>query len=282
MLERLAAYLSPARLLNALAAIAPVSLDAGIAYGPSDRHRLDIYRPRAAGPHPLAVFIYGGGWEEGDRETYRFVGSALASAGIVTVIPDYRVYPEVRFPGFIEDGAAGVRWAYKNAASFGADPEQLVLIGHSAGAHIAAMLALDPQWLRAERLPNNLVRGLVGLAGPYDFHPDTPTRRIIFGLDRDRTPTQPISFARHDAPPALLVSGRGDRVVDPGNATRLARRLDDVGAWAEVKFYPHASHESLIGAFSPALRFVAPVFRDTVDFIARTATGQRAYERATA
>lgn len=282
MFERLAASLSPARLLNALAAVAPVTLDTGIAYGPSARHKLDVYRPRAAGPHPLAVFIYGGGWEEGERETYRFVGSALASAGIVTVIPDYRVYPEVRFPGFIEDGAAAVRWAHQHAVANGADPDRLVLMGHSAGAHIAAMLALDPHWLRSEGLPASLVRGLVGLAGPYDFHPDTPTRRIIFGLERDRARTQPISFARPDAPPALLVSGRGDSVVDPGNATRLARRLQDVGASAEVKFYPRPSHASLIGAFSPALRFVAPVFRDTVDFITRTATAQPAYERAPA
>jgi acetyl esterase/lipase len=282
VLERLAASLSPDRLLNALASLAPVDIEANRGYGPSPRHRLDVYRPRRAGPHPMAVFFYGGGWEEGDRAIYRFVGAALASAGVVTVIPDYRVYPEVRFPGFVEDGAAAVLWAYQHAARFGADPDRLVLIGHSAGAHIAAMLALDPQWLRAEKLPAKVVRGLVGLAGPYDFHPDTPTRRIIFGLERDRAPTQPISFARPDAPPALLVSGRGDRVVDPGNATRLAQRLRDVGATAEVKFYPHASHESLIGAFSPALRFVAPVFRDTVDFIARTATAQPAYERATA
>jgi acetyl esterase/lipase len=157
-----------------------------------------------------------------------------------------------------------------------------VLIGHSAGAHIAAMLALDPQWLRARGLSTSALRGLVGLAGPYDFHPDTPTRRIIFGLERDRARTQPISFARADAPPVLLVSGRGDRVVDPGNATRLGRRLEEQGAAAEVRFYPYASHTSLIGAFSPALRFVAPVFRDTVDFITRVTTPQPATERALA
>ena len=269
MLERLAATLSPVRLLNSIAAAAPAETLTDLAYGRAPRQRLDVYVPRSAGPHPLAMFFYGGGWEDGERGIYRFVGAALAAAGIVTMIPDYRVYPDVRFPGFVEDGASAVAWAIENAAKFGADPERLVLMGHSAGAHIAAMLALDTQWLKALGVPACMVRGLVGLAGPYDFVPDTQTRRIIFGLERDRARTQPISFARPDAPPALLVSGVNDKVVDPGNARRLAHRLTQVGACAETHFYPHPSHESLIGAFSPALRFIAPVFRHTVDFVSR-------------
>lgn len=269
----IASIFSPLSLLNGLAALAPVERSTNIAYGEGPRHKLDVYRPRDGSGHTVAMFIYGGGWEEGDRDMYRFVGAALASAGFVTVVPDYRIFPEVRFPAFIEDGARATRWAYDNAAAYGGNSERLVMIGHSAGAHIAAMLALDPQWLEATGLPRHALKALVGLAGPYDFVPDTDNRRQIFGPEAQRARTQPISFARPDAPPALFATGSHDRIVDPGNSTRLASKLNGVGADATTRLYPHASHESLIGAFSPALRFIAPVWRDTVDFVARHTAG---------
>lgn len=254
--------LSPVALLNGLAGAARVE---SFRYGPLERHTLDVYRPQGAGPHPVAVFFYGGGWEEGERGPYRFVGAALAAAGILTVIPDYRLYPEVRFDGFLEDGAAAVRWAHDHAADFGGDPDRLVLIGHSAGGHIAGMMALDAKWLKQAGLDRNAIRGWVGLAGPYDFEPDTPNRLAILGPDRNRS--QPIGFVRPDAPPAFLGAPRRDRVVDPSNATRLAKRIVAVGGKVQVQFYPRTDHASILGAFSPALRFLGPVFRDTCDFV---------------
>lgn len=264
-LKALAAKLSPVALLNGLAGSAAVAEETGIAYGSLPRHRLDVYRPRDAGPHPVAVFFYGGGWEEGERNDYRFVGTALAAAGILTIIPDYRVYPEVRFDGFMQDAARAVRWAADHAAGLEGDPGRLVLLGHSAGAHIAGMLALDTKWLDEAGVPQSDVRGWIGLAGPYDFSPDTPNRLVILGTDRFRT--QPIGFARPDAPPALLATGERDGVVDPGNATRLARRLTEVGASGEVKTYPLVDHGSILGAYAPILRFLGPVFRDSLSFI---------------
>lgn len=274
-LKTLAALLSPAALLNGLAAAAPVTATRDIAYGRHERHRLDVYRPQRTGTAPVAVFLYGGGWEEGDRGMYRFVGAALAAAGIVTVIPDYRVYPEVRFPGFLEDAAAAVLWTRGHASGLDADPGRLVLIGHSAGAHIAGMLAMDPQWLGAAGVDRTILRGWVGLAGPYDFEPDTPNRRIIFGPDRQRT--QPIGFAHPDAPPAFLGAPQRDAVVDPGNSARLGRRIAEAGGEATVRFYARVDHASILGTFSPALRLLAPVFRDTCDFI-NSVTGARPRE----
>lgn len=258
--------LSPVALLNGLAAATPVET---ARYGPLERHGFDVYRPRGSGPHAVVVFFYGGGWEEGERGMYRFVGAALAAAGVLAVIPDYRVYPAVRLQGLLEDGAAAVRWARDHAAQFGGDPQRLVLMGHSAGGHIAGMLALDASWLSRVGLDSAAVRGWIGLAGPYDFEPDTPNRRAILG--RDRQQSQPIGFPRADAPPALLGVPRHDQVVDPGNATRLARRIAEVGGRAEVRTYPRTDHASILGAFSPALRFLGPVFRDAVSFI-RTVT----------
>ena len=254
--------LSPVTLLNGFAAGAVVET---APYGEHDRHKLDIYRPRGAGPHPVLVFFYGGGWEEGDRAAYRFVGAAFAAAGVLTVIPDYRLYPEVRFPGFMKDGAKAVRWVRDNVAPFGGDPGRLVLMGHSAGAHIAGMLAMDARWLAEAAVPPGTVRGWIGLAGPYDFEPDTPNRRTIFGGDRQGT--QPIGFTQPGNPPALLGVSEHDRVVDPGNSRRLAKRIVEAGGRAEVKVYPRTDHASILGAVSPLLRFLGPVFRDSRNFI---------------
>ncbi len=269
--------LSPLTVLNGFAAGAAVEADR---YGLHERHGLDVYRPRRRGPHPVVVFFYGGGWEEGDRGAYRFVGAALASAGIVAVIPDYRLYPEVRFPGFLEDGAAAVRWAAEHANRFGGDPDRLVLMGHSAGAHIAGMLAMDGRWLDAAGVSRGAVRGWVGLAGPYDFEPDTPNRRTIFG--KDRQSTQPIGFTRQDNPPALLGISARDQVVDPGNSRRLAKRIVNAGGTAEVKVYPRTDHASILGAISPLLRFLGPVFRDSTHFIQTVTAKARQSESETA
>ena len=263
--------LSPATVLNVIALWGKYRATTGIAYAPGPRHSLDIYapEPRSAAAAPVVVFFYGGDWQEGDRATYRFVGAALAARGLVTVIPDYRVYPEVRFAGFLEDGALAVKWVHDHAAEFGGDPARLVLMGHSAGGYIAAMLAYDRQWLAAVGLdPDRDVKGLVGLAGPYDFLPlHRDTLKIIFGPEDHLAATQPINFVEPGAPPAFLASGRDDDMVDPGNVTRLARRIGEKGDAVTTKFYDGVGHRMLIGAFAAPLRSLAPVLRDTVEFV---------------
>lgn len=284
-MTKLSAALSPVAILNAVAWRPWVKETRDVAFGPGERDHLDVYAPRSRGPNlPLVVFFYGGGWEEGDRAMYRFVGNALASKGMVTVIPDYRVFPEVRFPAFLEDAARAVRFARDAAAQWGADPGRLVFAGHSAGAHIAAMLALDPQWLGAVGLDTSRdVRGIVGLSGPYDFLPlHSETLKTIFGPERSRPASQPINFARSGAPPALLTAGAGDKVVDPANTTRLAARLRQVGGTVDAHFYPRIGHAAVVGAIAPPLRFLAPVAKDITAFVARVTAPAAALAREAA
>lgn len=275
-MTQLAQLLSPVAVLNATAADPQVIESTGLAYGSGSRDGLDLYRPvDANGARPACVFFYGGGWEDGDRADYRFVGMALAGQGVTTAIPDYRLYPEVTFPAFLADAARAVRFVRDRLAADGQAP-RLVLAGHSAGAHIAAMLALEPVWLRHAGVdPVADIAGFVGLAGPYDFLPlRSSVLKSIFGPEAGRAASQPINFVTPTAPPALLATGRRDRVVEPGNTARLAERLREAGTMVEERFYPLASHETLIGAFARPLRFIAPVLRDTVGFITRV-TGTR-------
>lgn len=260
----------PLALLNGLAGRASIHRQFDIPYGSDPRQRLDVYAPHEnRAEAPVVVFFYGGGWESGDRGMYGFVGAALAAKGITTVIPDYRVYPQARFPTFIEDGAAAVRWTMENVVSDG-KRRRVVLVGHSAGAYLAAMLALNRTWLEAEGInASEAIGGFAGLAGPYDFLPVKPgVLRSIFGEDAPRT-TQPIHFVDQFAPPALLGAPVKDSVVSPGNTERLSERLRAAGVPVSVKHYAKASHISLVGAFSPLLRFIAPVRDDVVDFVFR-------------
>ena len=263
----------PTAVLNALARLEPVRVTENLAYADGPRHRLDVYAPTsgAAQGRPVVVFFYGGSWDSGERAMYRFVGAALASRGLVVVIPDYRLYPQVRFPAFVQDGARAVRWARDNAASYGGDPSRLVLMGHSAGAQIAALLAFNRHWLGAVRLdPRRDVAGLVGLAGPYDFLPLKSAKlKEIFGPKAGRGRSQPINVVTGEAPPAFLATGARDTTVEPGNSVRLAARIEAEGGAASLKVYDRADHRLILGAFSPPLRLIAPVLDDVTGFIGR-------------
>ena len=240
----------------------------GVAYGTDPRQRLDVYVPTAAGrDRPVVVFFYGGSWNSGTRDGYQFAGRALAAQGFVVVIPDYRLVPQVRFPAFVEDGAAAVRWAEAHAGEYGGDAERVVLMGHSAGAHIAAMLALDERWLGADRAA---VNGLVGLAGPYDFLPlDPGVAQAAFGAWPRPEETQPITFANAGDPPALLLAGVKDTTVKPANSTRLAAKLAAAGVSAEARLYPDVAHIGILTALSEPFRGKAPVLADTAAFVRR-------------
>jgi acetyl esterase/lipase len=248
----------------------------GLAYGGGERQRLDLYVPndiavRGEGAHaPVVVFLYGGSWQRGQRANYAFVGEALASRGFVVAIADYRVYPDVTFPAFVEDGAAAVAWMRRNARRYGGDAARLVVAGHSAGAHIAMLVALDRDYLAAAGEPD-AVAGAIGLAGPYDFLPLTSTRlKAVFGSSDTLLRTQPIRFVRADAPPLLLLHGADDTTVLPRNAERLAARVRSVGGRADVKLYTGVGHVGLIARLAAPFRDGEAVLDDIAAF-ARTA-----------
>jgi acetyl esterase/lipase len=261
---------SPLGLLNAFTpADAGGRLAAsGIAYGPEERHRLDVYLPgQDAGSAPVMVFLYGGGWNDGQRADYAFVGRAFAAQGFVTVIPDYRLVPQVRFPAFVEDGALALRWVRDHIGRYGGDTAGIALSGHSAGAHIAMMLALDRRFLARAGLPPGFVRSVSGLAGPYDFLPlDDPRSIAAFGDYSRLAETQPISFASARAPHTFLATGDEDETVRPRNSIALAAKLRAAGAAVELKTYPGIGHAGILLALNTGFRSRAPVLADIVRF----------------
>ncbi len=261
---------SPLRLINELAPVDTYRRTADLAYGPHPRQRLDVYASvQGPRPAPLVVFFYGGSWRSGSRGDYLFVGEALASRGFVVAVPDYRLYPEVRFPGFVDDCALAVAWIRAHAASYGADPGRLFVMGHSAGAYNAAMVALDGRYLARAGLEPPRIAGWMGLAGPYDFLPlESRLLRSVFGWPDTPPETQPIRFVGPAAPPTLLLTAERDGIVSPGNSARLAARLREAARPVRMITYPQLDHRTLVGALAAPLRDLAPVLDDVAAFVA--------------
>ena len=244
-----------------------------VAYGPLPRHRLDVYAPVTAAPAagwPVVVFFYGGSWTRGERADYRFVGEALAAQGVLTLVADYRLYPEARYPAFLDDSARALAWGLEHARELGGDPKRVFVMGHSAGGYNAAMLALDPRWLAATGHAPAELAGWIGLAGPYEFlplGPDSPARPVFFHPDYPLG-TQPIEHAGARAPKAFLGAPRQDKVVSPERSTlAMAKKLGELGVPVELKVYDGVSHSLLIGAFGRPLRGLAPVLPDVAAWI---------------
>ena len=267
-----AALAAPTATLNALAALRSQRQAQGLAYGALPRQRLDVYAPRSAAPpggHPVVVFFYGGSWNRGERSEYRFVGEALAARGVLTLVADYRLYPEVRYPDFLADCAQALAYGLTQASTLGGNPKKVFVMGHSAGAYNAAMLALDPSRLAATGHAPSELAGWIGLAGPYDFLPMTnlDARPVFFHPDYPPG-TQPLGLASRNAPRSFLAAPEADNLVNPvRNTEGLARRLRELGVTVELHRYPRVNHLTLVGAMAPALSLLAPVLDDVVGFI---------------
>lgn len=268
------AFTSPPRLLSyydrAAGGTAGARLVAeGVAFG-ANGQSLDVWAPAdaPAGKLPVVIFWYGGGWAKGDRASYAFAGRALAREGFLVVIPDYRKVPDVLFPAFLDDGAEAVAWVETNVTQHGGDPARVAVMGHSAGAYQAVMLALDAKRLTAAGADPGIIKAGVGLSGPYDFYPfDKPRSIAAFSQWPRPMETQPIEFARLDAPPLLLVTSEGDETVRPKNANNLGAKLRGLGAAVEVKNYGPLDHEEVVMALSVPFRSKGPVLADSVAFL---------------
>ena len=261
---------SPLTAFNTLAPRDPATrAGRDIPYGPDPLQSLDVFAPvQGARRAPVLLFFHGGGWNSGRRQDYAFVGQALASRGFVTVVAGYRLAPQVVYPGFMDDAAAATRWARDHASAFGGDADNLMVCGHSAGAYIAMMLALDPSFLRAAKVDPAQICAVAGLSGPYQFLPlDAPETRTAFGGFPDLPSTQPINHIRPGAPPAFLAHGSKDTLVWVSNTIDLGRALTTAGDVAEVKIYPGLSHADMVLALSRTFRHKAPVLDDMTAFL---------------
>ena len=262
--------------IKALNAIAPggAQRSVGVEYGDGPRQHVDIYKPAGLqGAAPVVLFFYGGSWNSGSREDYAFVGEALAGRGIVTLIADYRLYPEVRYPEFLRDNAAALAWAVDNVAEYGGDPQRIFLMGHSSGAYNAAMLALDPRWRTEVGVRDDVIKGWIGLAGAYDFLPiENPEVKPVFFHPHSPRDSQPINQVHAGAPPALLMAANDDDLVDPQrNSEGLARRLRDAGVPVQERYYSRPDHRTLVASLTWPLRWLAPTLDESVAFIHSTA-----------
>ncbi|APA69105.1 alpha/beta hydrolase [Janthinobacterium sp. 1_2014MBL_MicDiv] len=263
---------SPLTAINALSSGSASQVTRGLAYGPLPRQKLDVYAPKnAAGPVPVVVFFYGGNWTSGERADYAFVGHALASRGYLAVIADYRLYPDVHYADILQDAARAVAWAAMESSRHGGDPTRLFVMGHSAGAYNAAMVALDASLLARHGMRPQDLRGWIGLAGPYDFLPiENPTARPVFFYPDTPVSSQPIHHVTRAAPPALLIAPAPghDKLVNPQrNTGGLAGALRALHRPVTERYFDRVSHASLVATLAGPLRGLAPTLDDISAFI---------------
>jgi acetyl esterase/lipase len=253
---------------------------ADLSYGTHERHQLDVYVPDGEmRDRPVVVFWYGGAWTQGSKEQYRFVGAALAREGFVAVLPDYRLHPSVKFPAFVEDGALALRYVREHAHEWGGDPQRLYLMGHSAGAHLAAMLAFDGRYLARVGGSADWIDGLIGLSGPYALEPNSATLNAIFDAPYTPEDWQPVRYVDRAAPATLLLHGADDAVVTVRHTLRLAQALRETGVAVEERIYEGRGHADTVAALSLPARRRAPVLADVRRFIERQDFAKRSVAR---
>lgn len=263
---------SPVTVLNAVIPEQGYQRINDIVYGDAPRQKLDIYLARQPNGkrRSTVVFFYGGSWESGSKSQYKFVAEALTSAGFDVVIPDYRVYPDVRFPAFVDDGAAVVSWVKQHIADYGADSHRLFVAGHSAGAHIAALLTLDDQYLKRYDLSPEQLNGMIGLAGPYDFLPlKSNTLKTIFGPEQTHWRSQPIHFVDGSNPPMLLLVGNNDLTVWPKNSHNLAAKIRENNGNVELVEFDDYGHVAMVAKLAKPLRGDGRLLKTMSAFIRR-------------
>lgn len=247
--------------------------EATVVFAPKRDLALDVYTPRAVSDAgaPVVVFFYGGSWERGSREQYRFVGQRLATNGILAIVADYRTYPRAVFPGFMDDAAKAVAWSRDNAARWGGDPDRLFVAGHSAGAQIAALLGTDARYLQRYGMAPTELAGVIGLSGPYDFVVSKRLRRI-FGPPEQWSRAQAVNFVDGDEPAFLLVHGARDTVVESADSVELATRLRAHDVAAKLVLLPDGTHTTpLTGLYDPQR---APAVLDAILAFVRRDRGE--------
>ncbi|WP_018982587.1 alpha/beta hydrolase [Salinimonas chungwhensis] len=239
-----------------------------VAYGPEARQQLDIFVPELSSGEsvPVVIFFHGGRWSFGNKDQYEFVGTKLASMGYIAVLPNTRLYPEVKFPTFVEDAAQSVAWVQSNIGKYGGN-EQLFISGHSSGAHIGALVVADEQYLKAAGGTVSFIDGFIGLAGPYDFTPKADDLKKMFGPP-EHFPEMVVShYIDGDEPPFALLYSRDDDKVHISNLKKLKAKIEQEGGSVETFLYDEGGHTGTVSAFSWANPSDLPVVKDIKTFI---------------
>ena len=267
--------------LNSLTPSRGYDLATNLIYDQPNNLRLDVYAPQGVKNAPVVVFLYGNRWSEGaSKDQYKFVGEALASRGFVAVVPDYRAYPSVRFPTFVDDAARSVTWLHANVTTYGGSPDKIFVMGHSSGAHMAAMLTLKEEFLARAGGSRTWLRGMIGLAGPYDFLPITdPTLRDVFAPPEKFEQSQPILYTEGDNVPMLLMSGEDDEIVSVRDTRNLAASIKKAGGPIETVIYPKMGHRMIVNSLSKALRSQTDVIQHVSEFVTRWSEAPRSAAR---
>ena len=271
------------QLLNRMTTSEGYDAHTDVVYDDATGQKLDVYSPPDVQNAPVVVFLYGGRWSGGFRQDYKFVGQALTQQGFVTVVPDMRAYPKVRFPTFVDDAAQAVKWAHDNIRQYGGDPAKLFVMGHQSGAHIAALLVLDPDYLRAAGGKRQWLRGMIGLAGPYDFLPLTSSElRDMFGPPDQFDKSQPIQYTDGHNPPMLLMHGEDDTDVQVKNTRNLAAAIIRAGGAVDTVIYPKMSNSKILATIGAPLRNTSDVLTNITEFVRKNSNPETKTDTNTA
>jgi acetyl esterase/lipase len=222
-------------------------------YGAKPWQKLDVFTPldNKDEKKPVLVFFYGGGWHDGTKEKYRYVAKTFTDLGYVVVIPDYVKYPTGRFPDFIYDGAEALAWVKKHIEAYGGDTQNIVLSGHSAGAHLGALLATDPRYLETVGMTKKDIKAFVGLAGPYDFKPLIKRYADVFDDASLHPDICCSSFVDGSEPPMLLAQAGADMIVGSYTNDPLIKALGQKSVPLETQTYTGMGHMAIVLALSP-------------------------------
>lgn len=254
-------------LLNAAVSTRGLEVTRDQRYGPDARNVLDVYAPPNARNAPVVLFVHGGSWQSGDKDGHKFVGESLARAGYVTGVMNYRLAPQNRYPAYIQDTAAALRWMRDNAAKFGGNPDSLFVSGHSAGAFNAVEAVVNERWLREAGVPIRAVRGVIGIAGPYSYDFRQFQSRVAFPEGGTPDQIMPDRHVRPDAPPHLLLVAENDTTVHPQNALNMEAALKKAGVPVTRTVIPRVNHITVVGALARPLTFLGGTRQQVIDFI---------------
>ena len=259
---------SPFTAVNLLVPRSGYTVHRNLAFGTDPRQRLDIYVPLGLkASAPVLLFFYGGSWQTGNRTDYLAFGQSFASAGIVTVVADYRLYPAVKYPAFVEDAARALAWLHAHAGEYSGDPGRIFINGHSAGAYNAVMLGAEPKFIEARGGRLDWMRGVIGIAGPYDFLPMRDPEYVDMFHGRNNLDSMPVNHVNGVRPPMLLATGEDDTTVYPRNTASMAAKLRVFSSPVREVQYSGTGHVGIILSLVPGFRGMTNLRQDMLEFI---------------